>query len=75
MGDGNPEGVRLVNPPEYDISRLQVEGRPVLAIPVQENEAGTKPCFVKAKGMTTSSDKRIDDKVGPVEGPAVALSG
>lgn len=50
MGDGNPQGVRLTNPPQYEISRCEYADKPLLAIDIHENPIEDKPCYVTAKG-------------------------
>jgi ATP-dependent DNA helicase RecG len=62
MGDGNVLGTRLTNPPTYRVFRLAVDDRPVLAIEIDENSPGHKPCYVSAKGLVGGAYKRIDDK-------------
>lgn len=62
MGDGNPAGARLSHPPTYRLFRLTVDDLPVLVVEVDENLAGSKPCFVTARGMVAGSFKRVDDK-------------
>ncbi|MEW1956572.1 ATP-binding protein [Kineococcus sp. NPDC059986] len=66
IGDGNPAGARLTNPPTYRVSRLAVDGDPVLAIEVAENGPGNKPCHVTAKGLVNGSFRRVDDKDLPL---------
>lgn len=61
IGDGGSGG-RLVMPPAYEMERHQVDGAPVLVIWIAENDLGTKPCYVKAKGVQGGSYKRVDDK-------------
>ena len=61
IGDGGKESL-LLNPPAYSMSRAELSGRPVLLIEVVENNAGTKPCAVRAKGLENGSYKRVDDK-------------
>lgn len=61
IGDGGSKG-RLTRPPRYELSRAEVEDRPVLIIQVTENEPGSKPCFVTAKGVNGGSFRRVDDK-------------
>ncbi len=62
VGDGNPGGARLTNPPIYRIFRLEDGGRPVVVIEIAENEVGAKPCFISARGPAGGSYKRVDDK-------------
>lgn len=61
IGDGGSRG-RLAMPPAYEMERHLVDGAPVLLIWVAENDLGTKPCYVKAKGVQGGSYKRVDDK-------------
>lgn len=61
VGDGGGPG-RLVTPPSYVIERGEVEGAPVWVIEVAENDLGSKPCYVRAKGIQGGSFKRVDDK-------------
>lgn len=61
IGDGGGPG-RLVQPPSYGIERGEVDGAPVLLIEVGENDLGSKPCYVRAKGVQGGSFKRVDDK-------------
>lgn len=62
MGDGGQQGVRLTNPPKYEISRCEYEGRPFLAVDIRENPVGAKPCYVTAKGPKSGGYRRVDDK-------------
>lgn len=62
MGDGNPQGVRLVNPPSYEISRCFENGKPFVLVEVKENAPGDKPCYIKAKGPQSGGYRRVDDK-------------
>lgn len=61
MGDGGGQG-RLTMPPAYNMERHQLEGAPVLVVHVLENEIGSKPCYVTAKGLQGGSYRRVDDK-------------
>lgn len=61
IGDGGSRG-RLAMPPAYEMERHLVDGAPVLLIWIAENDLGTKPCYVKAKGVQGGSYKRVDDK-------------
>ncbi|MDQ6524056.1 ATP-binding protein [Nocardioides sp. LHD-245] len=61
IGDGGSDG-RLAMPPSYDLERHLVDGAPVLLISIAENDLGTKPCYVRAKGVQGGSYKRVDDK-------------
>lgn len=61
IGDGGSDG-RLAMPPSYDLQRHLIDGTPVLLISIAENDLGTKPCYVKAKGVQGGSYKRVDDK-------------
>ncbi len=62
LGDGNVGGARLTNPPAYRLSRVDLDGSPVLVIEIDENPVGDKPCFVTAKGVSGGSFRRVDDK-------------
>lgn len=62
MGDGNRTGAKVANPPRYRPARVEVEGRPVLVVTIQENEPHLKPCFVQDRGIASGSYKRVDDK-------------
>lgn len=62
MGDGNPQGVRLTNPPEYEISRCEYADKPFLVIDIHENPIEDKPCYVTAKGPKSGGYRRMDDK-------------
>lgn len=62
MGDGNPQGVRLTNPPEYEISRCEYEHKPFLVVDIHENPIEAKPCYVTAKGPKSGGYRRMDDK-------------
>ena len=61
MGGGGGPG-RLTHPPGYSLERLEVDGLPVVAVDIEENGLGEKPCFVTAKGVQGGSFKRVDDK-------------
>lgn len=71
IGDGNPLGARLTNPPTYRLSRLTVDGDPVLAVEVGENSPGQKPCYVTARGLINGSFRRVDDKDLPLSASEV----
>lgn len=62
MGDGNPQGARIVQPPGYHPHRFTFEGSPVLTIEIEELEADKKPCYVAGRGIVGGSYKRIDDQ-------------
>ena len=62
MGDGDPYGARIAQPPAYHPHRLTFEGSPVLAIEVEELGADKKPCFITGRGVVGGSYKRVDDK-------------
>lgn len=62
IGDGNPQGIRLTNPPTYRISRCQANGKPFLAVDINENPADRKPCYITAKGPSDGGYRRADDK-------------
>lgn len=61
IGDGGSRSV-LENPPEYQIEREILDGRPVLVIYVDELPAAQKPCFIRARGIQGGGYKRVDDK-------------
>jgi ATP-dependent DNA helicase RecG len=61
IGNGGGPG-RLALPPAYEIERHTCDGAPVLLIRIRENEVGSKPCYVRAKGVQGGSFKRVDDK-------------
>lgn len=61
IGDGGGDG-RLDHPPSYHVERHTIQQAPVLVIRVAENDTGSKPCFVRAKGLQGGSYKRVDDK-------------
>lgn len=70
IGDGGADNCKLENPPRYTVERLEFDGRPLLVITIMENEVGTKPCFIKSRGIVSGSYKRVDDKdikLSPVE--------
>lgn len=62
MGDGDPKGARVIQPPVYHPHRFTFEGSPVLAIEVEELEADKKPCYIAGRGVVGGSYKRVDDK-------------
>lgn len=62
IGDGSPSGVRLANPPRYELSRLEIEGAEILAIAIEENDISRKPCYLIARGVASGTFKRVDDK-------------
>lgn len=62
MGDGNPQGARLTNPPEYDVSRCEQNGLSFLVIDIHENGIQHKPCYLTARGPQTGGFRRMDDK-------------
>lgn len=62
MGDGNPNGARVKQPPVYHIQRLSFEGSPVAVIEIEQLETTQKPCYIKGRGIVGGSYKRIDDK-------------
>lgn len=62
VGDGNPQGAKLTNPPTYHISRCQENGNPFIVIDIDENPIGQKPCYITAKGPSSGGYRRVDDK-------------
>ena len=62
MGDGDPNGARITQPPAYHLHRLTFEDSPVLAIEVEELGADEKPCYITGRGVVGGSYKRVDDK-------------
>ncbi len=70
IGDGGSSG-RLVHPPSYLIERGEVDDAPVLVIEIAENHLGSKPCYVRAKGVQGGSFKRIDDKDIKLSAPEI----
>ncbi|MFR4999255.1 MAG: ATP-binding protein [Slackia sp.] len=58
MNDAGPSAV-LVNPPQYAIRRLELDGAPVLAVDVRELDARLKPCFLAEGGLQNGSYKRV----------------
>lgn len=62
MGDGNPQGARLSNPPTYHLHRLKLEKLPVVVVEIDELAADEKPCFIAGRGIVGGSYKRVDDK-------------
>lgn len=61
MGDGDPNGSRVAQPPIYHPHRYSFEGQPVIAIEVEELETDKKPCYVAGRGIVGGSYKRVDD--------------
>ncbi len=55
-------GGKLTNPPQYSMSRVDFEGRQILAVQISETENSLKPCFVTSKGVQNGSYKRVADK-------------
>lgn len=62
MGDGSKDGAKLVNPPSYGLSRVELDGNPVLVVTVAELDPSLKPCFVAVKGKQGGSFRRLDDR-------------
>ena len=62
IGDGGAQGVKLGNSPIYEMDRIDLDDRQILAIEIAENEVGSKPCFIMARGVEPGSYKRVDDK-------------
>lgn len=62
IGDGSPSGVRLANPPRYELMRLKIEDAEILAIAIEENDINRKPCYLIARGIASGTFKRVDDK-------------
>ncbi len=62
MGDGDPDGARVAQPPAYHLHRFAFEGSPVLAVEIEELEADKKPCYIVGRGLVGGSYKRVDDK-------------
>lgn len=60
MGDGGGPS-RLTNPPGYDVTTLDLDGGSILAIEIQENSPGTKPCFITERALPKGAYKRIGD--------------
>ena len=53
----------LVAPtPRYRLYRSAVEGRPVLAVEIDEIDIRSKPCYIVARGIQNGSYKRVDDE-------------
>lgn len=65
MGDGGSLG-KLVNPPKYDLERVELDGFFVLAIEIFELDPASKPCYVYDRGPAKGSYKRVDDKDVPL---------
>lgn len=59
MGDGDMQGTRLTNPPEYEVSRCTADGMSFLMVDVRENPVGQKPCYVTAKGPCAGGYRRV----------------
>lgn len=57
-----PRDGKLTNPPQYNLSRVDFEGRQVLAIRVAEVDLAQKPCFITSRGVENGSYKRVADK-------------
>lgn len=62
IGDGDPNGARIANPPSYHVHRFSFEESPVLAVEIEELEADKKPCYIAGRGVVGGSYKRVDDK-------------
>ena len=61
IGDGGEKA--LVAPtPRYRLYRSAVEGRPVLAVEIDEIDIRSKPCYIVARGIQNGSYKRVDDE-------------
>ena len=57
-----PRDGKLTNPPQYNLSRVDFEGRQVLTIRVAEVDLAQKPCFITSRGVENGSYKRVADK-------------
>ncbi len=57
-----PKDGRLTNPPQYDLARVDFEGRQVLTIRIAEADPAQKPCFITKRGVENGSFKRVADK-------------
>ena len=62
IGDGGEDNAVVVNPPQYEMSRVSFEGGQVLAIELAEVDVRFKPCYIKKKDMHNGAYKRVDDK-------------
>lgn len=62
IGDGGADNAVVVNPPQYELNRVEFEGGMVLAIEIAEVDASSKPCFIAKKGRANGAYKRVDDK-------------
>lgn len=70
IGDGGADNRKMENPPQYEIERHELEGKPLLVIELQEVDPRLKPCFILSRGVANGSYKRVDDKdvkLSPVE--------
>lgn len=62
MGSGGVAGAKLVNPPHYELARVEVDGSCILAAEIAENDFQHKPCYIAARGILGGSYRRLDDK-------------
>lgn len=57
-----PRDGKLTNPPQYNLSRVDFEGRQVLTIRVAEVDLAQKPRFITSRGVENGGYKRVADK-------------
>lgn len=62
IGDGGADNCLMVNPPQYELERVDFESGQVLVIELAEADPRLKPCYIKRKGLANGAYKRIDDE-------------
>lgn len=61
MGDGGSPS-KLTSTPRYSIERHELDGQQLVAIRIDENPPGQKPCYITAKALPGGAFRRVDDK-------------
>ena len=62
IGDGGADNCVMVNPPQYELERVDFEGSQVLVVELGETDPRLKPCYIRRKGLANGAYKRVDDE-------------
>ena len=62
LEDGGNVKPKIENMPQYNLERIDFEGAQVLVVEIGEAEPRFKPCYMRDRGLTNGSYKRVDDK-------------
>lgn len=58
----DPTNSKVEPVPHYEIQRMEYEDHQLLTIEIGELPVDLKPCYVKSKGISNGSYKRVDDR-------------